>query len=116
MKLICIEEHVIDPAISQAAQHALQRDAPHMGLQRFRDAAGQPSAADRPSRVEMDEAIKLGTDLGDGRIRNMDEHSIDMQVVSYSSPAQLVHTNRPLRSAGPRTTGSPMRSPHTRQG
>lgn len=39
--------------------------------------------------MRMDEAVKLGADLGAGRIRDMDEHGIDVQVVSYSSPAQL---------------------------
>lgn len=37
---------------------------------------------DRPSLIEVSKALMLGTDLGDGRIRNMDEHGIDMQVVS----------------------------------
>jgi predicted TIM-barrel fold metal-dependent hydrolase len=44
----------------------------------------------------MDEAIKLGTDLGEGRIRHMDEQSIDTQVVSYATPAQLVPDDQAL--------------------
>jgi uncharacterized protein len=90
VKLICIEEHAIDPAIERAAQPAVQREAPYLGLQNTRNVAAQPGTGDRPSLVEMAKAITLGTDLGDGRIRNMDEHGIDMQVMSYSSPAQLV--------------------------
>jgi uncharacterized protein len=86
VKLICIEEHAIDPAIAHAAQPALQREAPYMGLQSSPNAASQPRDGHRPVLVEMSEAIELGTDLGDGRIRNMGEHGIDMQVVSYSSP------------------------------
>jgi uncharacterized protein len=87
VKLICIEEHAIDPAIARAAQPALQREAPYMSLQNSHSVA--PSPGDRPSMVEMTEAVKLGTDLGEGRIRRMDEHGIDVQVVSYSTPAQL---------------------------
>jgi uncharacterized protein len=87
VKLICIEEHAIDPAIARAAQPALHREAPYMSLQNSHSVA--PSPGDRPSMVEMTEAVKLGTDLGEGRIRRMDEHGIDVQVVSYSTPAQL---------------------------
>lgn len=90
MKLICIEEHAVDQAIAQAARPVLQRDAPYMGLQSSPDAAAQTRASDRPSLVELSEAIRLADDLGDGRIRDMDQHGIDMQIVSYSSPAQLV--------------------------
>jgi predicted TIM-barrel fold metal-dependent hydrolase len=90
LKLICIEEHAIDQAIAQAARPVLQRDAPYMGLQSSPDAAAQTRASDRPSLVELSEAIRLADDLGDGRIQDMDQHGIDMQIVSYSSPAQLV--------------------------
>jgi uncharacterized protein len=57
VKLICIEEHAIDPAIAQAAQPALQREAPYMSLQNSHRAAPRPG--DRPSMVEMTEAVKL---------------------------------------------------------
>ena len=33
MRIICIEEHVIDLDIAKAAQLALQREAPYIGLQ-----------------------------------------------------------------------------------
>ena len=88
MKLICIEEHAVDPAIAQAAQPAMQREAPYMELH-SRVEAAPPRPEDRPSLVNLAEAIKLAADLGDGRIQQMDEHGIDMQVVSYTSPAQL---------------------------
>ncbi len=90
MKLICIEEHAVDHAIAQAARQVLQRDAPYMGLQSSLAAAAQKRGSDRPSLVELSEAIRLADDLGDGRIQDMDQHGIDMQIVSYSSPAQLV--------------------------
>jgi len=90
MKLICIEEHAIDRPIAQAARPVLQCEAPYMGLQSSPDAILETPPADRPSLVEFSEAVKLADDLGDGRIRHMDEHGIDMQIVSYSSPIQLV--------------------------
>jgi uncharacterized protein len=89
VKLICIEEHAIDPAITRAAQPALDREAPYLRLQSSRKAASQPRDGSRPTMVTMDEAVRLGTDLGRSRLENMDEHGIDVQIVSYSSPAQL---------------------------
>ncbi|BBY38022.1 hypothetical protein MMAN_21560 [Mycobacterium mantenii] len=90
MKLICIEEHAIDAAIANAARPVLQREAPYMGLQGSPDAIADIRRGDRPSLIELREAIQLANDLSDGRIQNMDEYGIDMQIVSYSSPAQLV--------------------------
>ncbi|HZA12278.1 amidohydrolase family protein [Mycobacterium sp.] len=99
MKLICIEEHAIDPAIQEAAQPALQREAPYMGLQNTGNATSRRHAGDRSRGLEMSKALKLAADLGDGRIRSMDEHGIDMQVVSYSSPAQLVPQEQAVKLA-----------------
>ncbi|WP_020496046.1 amidohydrolase family protein [Sciscionella marina] len=89
MKLICIEEHTMDPATGQAAAPSLEREAPYMSLQSSPKAASGPPDPTRPNLVEMSEAIRLGTDLGAGRIANMDQHRIDMQIVSYSTPIQL---------------------------
>ena len=88
MKLICIEEHAVDPAIVKAAQAALNEEAPYFGLASSAGASG-PTDSHRPTLLRMDEAIRLGADLGAGRIEHMDAHGIDVQVVSYSSPVQL---------------------------
>jgi uncharacterized protein len=89
MKLICIEEHAIDPAIAKAAQPALDEQAPYLRLQNSGDTTPRSRNPHRPTMVPMDEALRLGADLGTGRIADMDKHGIDMQVVSYSSVAQL---------------------------
>jgi uncharacterized protein len=96
VKLICIEEHATDLGIAQAAEPALQREAPYIWLQNSHNAAPQTRTADRPTVVDMAEVQKLAPDLGNGRIRNMDQHGIDMQVISYSSPAQLVPLEQSL--------------------
>jgi len=83
MKIICIEEHAIDLEIMRAAQPALRREAPYIGLQ---SSVARPRHRDRPSAVTMGEAIELGTDLGEGRIRHMDAHGIDV-VVEGDGPA-----------------------------
>jgi predicted TIM-barrel fold metal-dependent hydrolase len=94
MKLICIEEHAVDGAIAQSAQRTLRREAPYMGLQSSPTAVAHPRPSDRPGLVLLDEAIALASDLGDDRIKNMDEHDIDMQIVSYNSPGQLVPSDQ----------------------
>lgn len=87
MRIICIEEHALDPDIAKAAQPALQLEAPYIGLQ---SSEPRPRLAERPSAVTMKEAVALGTDIGQGRIKAMDDYGIQMQVVSWVSPAQLV--------------------------
>jgi hypothetical protein len=54
MRIICIEEHAIDLDIAKAAQPALQREAPYIGLQ---SSVPRPRLKDRPSAVTMQEAV-----------------------------------------------------------
>lgn len=89
MTLICIEEHAIDRAIAEAVGPVLAREAPYMRMQSSSAAPVRPGPGRRPA-VDMREAIRLGTDLGSERIRSMEEHGIDMQIVSWSNPVQLV--------------------------
>lgn len=90
MKIICIEEHTIDLPIVEAARPAALAEAAYMADwgARWTDRPdsfgdGLPHLQDHPS------ALKLARDMGAGRIAEMDQHGIDMQVVSYSSPLQL---------------------------
>jgi uncharacterized protein len=89
MRLICIEEHAVDVPIVRASQPALDREAPYMRSPSPGRAPHSARTKERPSLVDLSEAVRLGADLGEGRIQAMDEHGIDMQIVSYSSPAQL---------------------------
>ena len=97
MRIICIEEHAIDLDIVKAAQPALQHEAPYIGLQ---SSVPRPRLADRPSAVTMQEAMALGTDLGQGRIKAMDDHGIQLQVVSWISPAQLAPADQAVSLTG----------------
>lgn len=116
MKLICIEEHAIDPAIAQAALPVVEREAPYMGVHPGRDT--ELANGDRPVLIDTADAITLGTDLGEGRIRAMDDHGIDMQIVSYSSPAQLVPADQavPLAQAANNRLADAIRAHPTRLG
>lgn len=89
MKLICVEEHAVDPAITHASQSTMDRNAPYLRWQSSPTATAAPRDRHRPVVVEMGEAVRLGADLGDNRLRDMDAHGIDVQIVSYSSPAQF---------------------------
>ncbi len=89
MKSICVEEHAIDPAIDKAAGPAVLVEAPYVGLNNSVNVASRPRDDHRPTVAAMPEALELGADLGDGRIKNMDAAGIQVQVVSYTSPAQL---------------------------
>lgn len=91
MKLIYVEEHAVDQATVQAALPTMEREAPYMRSQSSGDTASQPGYGQRPVTLDMKAAVRLGEDLGAGRLRNMDKHGIDLQIVSYTSPAQLAH-------------------------
>jgi uncharacterized protein len=56
----------------------------------------RPRLGNRPSAVTMKAAVERSTDIGEGRIKEMDEHCIQMQVVSWVSPAQLVPPDQAL--------------------
>lgn len=88
MDIICVEEHTTDPETAKATAPALLREAPYMALQAAADAAW-PRGSGRPTVVSMPEASKLALDVGDGRIKAMDEAGIQRQVMSYTTPAQL---------------------------
>jgi uncharacterized protein len=90
MKIICIEEHTVDLDIGKAAQPALLEQAPYMAHQSSSNSASRPRDPHRPTRVTMKEAVTLATDLGAGRIKEMDAQGIQMQLVSYTTPIQLV--------------------------
>ncbi|GIL26233.1 amidohydrolase family protein [Actinocatenispora comari] len=89
MTLICIEEHAIDRSIVEAAGPVLAREAPYLRAQSSSAFPVQPGPDRRPA-VDIDHANRLGVDLGPGRIQRMDEHGIDLQIVSWTSPIQLV--------------------------
>lgn len=90
MKIICIEEHAVDLDIVRASQPALRKQAPYFEHNGSTNASRRPRNPHRPTRMPMTEAVALASDLGESRIREMDAQGIQMQVVSYTAPAQLV--------------------------
>ncbi|MBE1495927.1 putative TIM-barrel fold metal-dependent hydrolase [Amycolatopsis lexingtonensis] len=118
MTLICIEEHAIDPPIAEAARPVLDREAPYLRMQSSSSSPVRPGPGRHPA-VDIHEAIRLGTDLGPDRVRRMDEHGIDTQIVSWTSPIQLVPDDQALalcRSANDRLAKAVAEHPDRLQG
>jgi predicted TIM-barrel fold metal-dependent hydrolase len=90
MKIICLEEHTVDADIARASSTAQTSEADYMADWGSR-VEDKPAAFsdDRPHLVSPKEAVAAAREVGASRIVAMDQHGIDMQVVSYSSPSQL---------------------------
>ena len=94
MKIICIEEHVMDLDIAKAAQPAVQAMAPYTSHQRSGKASAQPRNPHRPTRTSFKDGIDHGTEFGAGRLAEMDAQGIRMQIMSYNNPVQLAPGDR----------------------
>jgi len=90
MKIICIEEHAVDMDIVKASQPTLLKEAPYIVHQGSTNTSLRPRNPHRPTRMPAKEAVALACDLGESRIKEMDAQGIQMQVISYTAPAQLV--------------------------
>ena len=95
MKIICVEEHIIDADIVRATMPALIQRASYTKDWGYvpdggSDAESPPSSfrGKRPYPL-FRTAFGLARDSGAARIADMDRHGIDMQILSYSNPLQL---------------------------
>ena len=95
MKIICVEEHIIDHDIVQATMPALIQRAGYT-----KDWGYVPNGGSEPETPPESfhgnrpyplfrTAFGLARDSGAARIAEMDRHGIDMQILSYSNPLQL---------------------------
>ncbi|HTB13610.1 MAG TPA: amidohydrolase family protein [Bryobacteraceae bacterium] len=90
MKIICLEEHTVDADIARASSTAQTSEAGYMADWGSRVEDKPAAFTDgRPHLVSPKEAVAAAREVGAGRIAAMDQHGIDMQVVSYASPSQL---------------------------
>lgn len=101
MRLICVEEHVLDPAIGAATAAFVRAEAPYLAGWGSSVIDGQhvPDIT-RPHVIAPSESARKALDMGDARLADMDAASIDMQVLSYGgfpqlmSAAQAIDLNR----------------------
>lgn len=91
MKLICVEEHVLDPAIGVATQGLVRAQAPYLPDWGSRVIDGQKVVdRSRPHVIASGESARKALDMGAKRLADMDEAGIDMQVLSYGGFPQLL--------------------------
>jgi predicted TIM-barrel fold metal-dependent hydrolase len=91
MKLICVEEHVLDPAIGAAAQALVRVQAPYLADWGSRVVDGRRVAdTSRPHVIAPQESARKALDMGSARLADMDAAGIGMQVLSYGGFAQLL--------------------------
>lgn len=85
MKIISIEEHLNDEALSRACQNAQNIEAPY-----YNDWARQSKDDPKVRLAGASTAFRLAGDAGESRLADMDANGIDMQILSYSNTPQLL--------------------------
>jgi predicted TIM-barrel fold metal-dependent hydrolase len=91
MKLICVEEHVLDPAIGKATQMRALAQAPYLPDWGSRVTDGCNVTDDsRPHVVAASESARKALEMGAARLADMDAAGIGMQVLSYGGFPQLL--------------------------
>ena len=90
MRIICLEEHVEDPAVAAAVKDASAAAVPYfkdVGRRYQDDPDREP--ADRPRLTFLPETMKKAAEPLSSRVQAMDLAGIDYQVLSLSSAPQL---------------------------
>nr|WP_315216015.1 amidohydrolase family protein [uncultured Duganella sp.] len=91
MKLICVEEHVLDPAIGAATQQLALAQAPYLPDWGSRVTDGVHVAhPGRPHVIAASDSTRKGLEMGAARLADMDGAGITMQVLSYGGFPQLL--------------------------
>ncbi|KGQ70165.1 amidohydrolase [Chelonobacter oris] len=89
MKIIAVEEHIQSPALAKVMMPAMLAQAPFL-LDWGKDVADSITDPSRPQVIAAGDSLKKLADVGEGRLREMDEYGIDMQMLSYAGLPQLV--------------------------
>ncbi|MDO5614069.1 MAG: amidohydrolase family protein [Paracoccus sp. (in: a-proteobacteria)] len=90
MKLICVEEHITDPAIGKAGAPFALAEAPYLPDWGLRVTDGQQADTPRPHVMAAADSARMCLDLGAARLADMDAAGVDMQVLSYGGFPQLL--------------------------
>ncbi len=108
MKIICVEEHTSDQGLAKAGQPTQQSEAGYMAeVGTYFEGSTDGGDNKRPMLIGFQTSGKLAADLGAGRIANMDEHGIDMQILSCSNPPQNAPADQEISSPEVPTTNWP---------
>ncbi len=98
MKIICVEEHTSDPDLRTAGQPKQKAEAGYF-TEVGSDFSGSLNDGDDklPKTMNFQTSTKLLADVGAGRLAMMDEHGIDMQILSYSDASQNVPADQQVQ-------------------
>ncbi len=99
MRIIAIEEHVVDASIATATRASQAAEAGYLADLATGTGDKPPPSASRPYLLPVREMAPRAADVGAGRIAEMDAHGIDMQVLSYSNPLQLAAADQGVELA-----------------
>ena len=115
LPIICLEEHVNDPAIAHATMQAFAAQIPYFkGLgSRYREDPARYDP-DRPSLTFVPDSIRTASAPIEQRLAAMDTAGIDMQVLSLSNAPQIAPAgmaNDLIRTANDRLAEAALRNP-----
>lgn len=90
LRLICVEEHVSNSNVVRETMPEMLRQAPYLvdwGKDVTDKGEEDPS---RPRVIAARDSLRKLMDIDAGRLRDMDTHGIDIQVLSYAASPHLV--------------------------
>ncbi len=91
MKIICVEEHTGDQDLLKAGQPKQKAEASYFTEVGTEFKGSLDDGDDKlPSTLNFQISAKLLPDRDGGRLAIMDQHGIDVQILSYSNPSQYV--------------------------
>ena len=111
IRIICLEEHLADPALAELSSVIFRQDAPYwfdQGTEFREDPAHEPQ--DRPRNNPPQRAVELTADTPEARLTAMDADGIDMQVLSLTHATQGTSPHA-AAAANDRLAGYPRHAP-----
>lgn len=89
MKITAVEEHIQSPTLAKTMMPEMLKQAPFL-LDWGKDVTDKITDLSRPHVLAFGESLKKLIDVSEERVAEMDEHGIDMQMLSYAGLPQLV--------------------------
>lgn len=99
MKLICLEEHVLDPATAGASMPAALKAAPFLPGWGSTVKDGNNPDRSRPQVIANTDSTRKGMDWEQERLADMDAAGVDMQVLSLGGFPQFAPAEQELSLA-----------------
>ncbi len=94
VKIICLEEHIADKELGEAAVPALLARAPYFADQNSEYVDDPDAPGTLPALVSTKTAAQLSSQPIEARVAAMDAAGIDVQVLSHSATTQFVAADK----------------------